>query len=100
MIVVLFRSRLSVEAGEEYAEMAERMLDLARGMPGFVSFKHFAAEDGERLSMIEFDSEEHLGAWREHPEHRKAQARGKEKFYTEYRLTVAETIRDYGFRRD
>jgi heme-degrading monooxygenase HmoA len=100
MIVVLFRSRLSVEAGQEYADMAERMLDLARGMPGFVSFKRFTAEDGERLSVIEFDSEEHLTAWREHPEHRGAQARGKEKFYTEYRLTVAETIRDYGFRRD
>jgi len=75
MIVVLFRSRLSGEAGQEYAE------------------------DGERLSVIEFDSEEHLAAWREHPEHRRAQARGKETFYSEYRLTVAETIRDYGFRR-
>ncbi len=75
MIVVLFRSRLGPEAGEEYG-------------------------DGERLSVIEFDSEEHLTAWREHPDHRKAQVRGREKFYTEYRLTVAETIRDYGFRRD
>jgi heme-degrading monooxygenase HmoA len=79
--------------------MVERMLDLAREMPGFISFKHFAAEDGERLSVIEFDSEEHVAAWRGHPEHLRAQARGREKFYTEYRLTVARTIRDYGFQR-
>ena len=100
MVVVLFRSRLTGEAGAEYEETAERMLALARGMPGFVSFKQFAARDGERLSVIEFDTAEHLAAWREHPEHRKAQARGREAFYAEYRLTVAETIRDYGFRRD
>ena len=100
MIVALFRSRLSGEAGEEYAETVDRMLDLARKMPGFVSFKQFTAGDGERLSVIEFDSEEHLTAWREHPDHRKAQVRGREKFYSEYRLTVAETLRDYGFRRD
>ncbi len=99
MFVVLFRSRLSGEAGEEYAETADRMLALAQAMPGFVSFKQFAAQDGERLSVIEFDTEEHLAAWREHPEHLRAQARGKEKFYAEYRLTVARTIRDYGFRR-
>jgi heme-degrading monooxygenase HmoA len=100
MIVILFRSRLSGEAGEEYAETADRMLALARAMPGFISFQRFTAEDGERLSVIEFDSAEHLAAWREHPEHRRAQARGREKFYTEYRLTVAETVRDYGFKRD
>ena len=52
----------------------------AEGMPGFVSFKTFRADDGERVSVIEFASEEALRAWREHPEHRKAQELGRATF--------------------
>jgi heme-degrading monooxygenase HmoA len=31
--------------------MAAEMLELARGMPGFIDFKSFRAEDGEQLSV-------------------------------------------------
>jgi hypothetical protein len=42
-------------------------------MPGFVSFRTFGADDGERVSIIEIESEEALQSSREHPEQRKAQ---------------------------
>ena len=64
--------------------MAARVRSLAEAMPGFISFKSFSAEDGERVSIIEFESEETLRAWREHPEHRQAQALGRDSFYSEY----------------
>jgi heme-degrading monooxygenase HmoA len=99
VVVVLFRNRLRDDAGDEYATTAKRMLELASAMPGFVSFKTFRADDGERISVIEFESDAHARAWREHPEHRAAQQRGREGFYEEYRLQVCEPIRDYGFRR-
>ena len=99
MVVVLFRSRLRDDAGEEYETTAKRMLALASAMPGFVSFKIFRADDGERISVIEFESDAHARAWREHPEHRDAQQRGRARFYEEYRIQVCEPIRDYGFRR-
>ena len=73
MVVTVFRSRLQPEHAASSAEVAVRMRALAEGMPGFVSFKTFRADDGERVSIIEFESEEALHAWREHPEHRKAQ---------------------------
>jgi hypothetical protein len=34
-------------------------------MPGYIDY---AAEDGESVSVIEFESLETLQAWREHPE--------------------------------
>ena len=71
-VVTVFRSRLQSEHAAEYSECATQMHALAEGMPGFVSFKTFRADDGERVSVIEFESEEALRAWREHPEHRKA----------------------------
>ena len=98
-MVVLFRNRLRADAGEEYETTAKRILELASAMPGFVSFKTFRAEDGERISVIEFESDAQVRAWREHPEHRRAQERGRAGFYEEYRVQVCDPIRDYGFRR-
>lgn len=100
MVSVIFRSRLRRESEAEYAEWAPRMLDLAKTMPGFVSFKRFTADDGERLALIAFESLEDVTAWREHPEHRAAQRLGRERFYSEYTITVAEQVRSYSFDRE
>lgn len=96
MILTVFRSRLEPSHAGAYREMTVRMREFAEGMPGFISFKTFAAEDGERVSLVEFESEETLRAWREHPEHRAAQALGRERFYSEYRVQVCSIERQYG----
>ena len=67
MVVTVFRSRLQPEHASDYSEAATRMRALAEAMPGFISFKSFRAEDGERVSIIEFESEETLRAWRSTP---------------------------------
>jgi hypothetical protein len=46
MVVTVFRSRLQPEYAAAYYEMATQMRALAEGMPGFISFKTFRAEDG------------------------------------------------------
>jgi heme-degrading monooxygenase HmoA len=99
MIVTVFRSRLQPEYAAEYSECATQMRALAEGMPGFVSFKTFQADDGERVSVIEFASEEALRTWREHPEHRKAQELGRAAFYAEFQIQVCTVIRQHGFKR-
>jgi len=62
MVVILFRSRLADGHDDEYAATSQRMIDLASAMPGFSSFKTFANADGERVSTIEFESEETAAA--------------------------------------
>jgi heme-degrading monooxygenase HmoA len=99
VLVVLFRSRLTGQAGEDYAAMAEEMLARAKTMPGFVDFRRYRAEDGERLSLIWWESEETLSAWREDARHRVAQRLGRERWYAWFRLEVAEVVRSYGFDR-
>lgn len=99
MVLVVFRSRLRPEAAEEFGRLAEEMMEIARAMPGFVSYKVFAADDGERCSVIEFETAEHLRAWREHPRHRSAQELGRERFYEEYTLQVGEPTRSSRFER-
>lgn len=97
MIVVLFRSRLRDTAGADYSAMADEMLERARTMAGFVEFKSFTAEDGERLAVIWWENEETLTLWREDVRHRLAQRLGRETWYQNYRIEVAHTVRSRDF---
>ena len=99
MVLAVFRSRLRSENADEFQRLADRMLELAESMPGFVSYKVYSSEDGERCSIIEFETPEQLRAWREHPEHREAQRIGRERFYEDYTLHVAEPTRESRFER-
>lgn len=99
VVVTIFRSHLRDDAGPEYGEWAQRMDRLAAAMPGFVSFKTFRADDGERVSIIEFDTEQAAAAWARHPEHLEAQKLGREKFYEEFEVMTCKPMRAYGFKR-
>ncbi|HEX6394224.1 MAG TPA: antibiotic biosynthesis monooxygenase [Acidimicrobiales bacterium] len=98
-IVTIFRSRLRPDADQlGYGEEAARMESRARAMPGFVDLKTFTAPDGERVSIITFETREHQDAWRDDPEHVVAQRHGREKYYEEYSISVCEQLSHRGFR--
>ncbi len=97
MIVVVYRSRLTAEAGDDYSEMAAEMLATAKEMPGFVEFKSFKADDGERVSLVYWQDHETMAAWRNHPRHRVAQHNGRSKWYATFSLEVAEIVRETKF---
>lgn len=98
MIVTVFRTRLNPDpvALHEYQQMAARMAGLAQTMPGYISHKGFAAEDGERVTIVEFESEEGMRAWATHPEHVAAMKLGRQSFYTEYSSQVCTVQRSSG----
>jgi heme-degrading monooxygenase HmoA len=97
MIVTVFRSRLKPEAQQEYMQWAPRMSELAKTMPGYISHKVFIAEDGERVTIVEFESEEAQRAWSLNAEHAEAKKKGRRDFYSEYHLQVCSVQRDMVF---
>ena len=97
MMITVFRSRVRPENAEEYAKMAAKMSEIARAMPGYISHKNFTAEDGERVAIVEFESEETQRAWAELPAHRKAQQLGRERFYSEFKIQVCKLLRANAF---
>ena len=97
MIITVFRSRLRPENAEEYQKMAAKMSELARSMPGYVSHKGFTADDGERVTVVEFESEETHRVWAEHAGHRKVQQLGRERFYSEYSIRVCKVLKSSAF---
>lgn len=100
MIVTVFRSRVKPEAREEYGQWARRMSELARSMPGYLSHKGFVADDGEQVTVVEFESEEAMRAWAVHSEHVEAKKKGRKDFYIEYRVQVCSVVRDSRFKSE
>jgi len=98
MIVTVFRSRLRPELEDEYAALVDRMEKIARTMPGYISHKGFFADDGERVTIVEFENEEGLRAWRTNPEHLAAQRLARQKYYSEYHIQVCTLDRESKFK--
>jgi heme-degrading monooxygenase HmoA len=98
-VVTVFRSTLRPEAVAEYELVSARMVALARTMPGLLDYKTFAADDGERVTVVTFASIEEHRAWRDHPEHRRAQRLGRERFYDTYAIQVCTSVTENRFPR-
>ena len=100
MLVVVFRSRLKPGLRDEYVALVDRMAEVARTMPGYISHKGFFADDGERVTIVEFEHEEGLRTWRRNLEHVAAQKLAREKYYTEYHVQVCTLDRDSRFKAE
>jgi heme-degrading monooxygenase HmoA len=100
MVIVLIRTQLRPDADvAAYEQLDARMSELVQTIPGFVSARSYRAEDGDQISLIRFASGDALRAWREHPEHREVQRRGRDEFLAAYDVEVCEVTRGYEFGR-
>lgn len=98
MVIVIFRTRLRAGADQDaLVQLTQEMRTLVQTIPGFLSVKDFVASDGESVSLAEFQTMAAAKAWREHPEHRCAQERGRTEFFSSYHVQVCEVGRDYSF---
>jgi heme-degrading monooxygenase HmoA len=99
-LVILFRSRLTAEAGADYQAMDSELEGLVRQNPGFVDVKSYAAQDGERLTVVWWRDEASLAEWRNLARHREAQNTGRQKWYQYYKMDVARIMRTKSFERE
>jgi heme-degrading monooxygenase HmoA len=98
-LIILFRSKLTPEAGDDYQSMDSELESLVRQNPGFIDVKSYTAKDGERLTVVWWRDEESLAQWRNLPRHREAQETGRQKWYEYYKLDVASVVRRKDFAR-
>ena len=94
MYAVIFRAEIN-ELDEAYAEMAARMRDLAMNKYGCAEFTA-VTEGKQEIAISYWDNQDQIKAWKQDPEHREAQKRGRSKWYKSYQVQVVEVIRDYG----
>jgi heme-degrading monooxygenase HmoA len=103
MIAVIFEVTPSQMGHGSYLEYAARLKPMLEQMDGFISVERFQSLSQPRklLSLSFWRDEASVRAWREHPEHRIAQAEGRCGVFEDYRLRVAAVMRDYGlYERD
>lgn len=93
MYVVIFRATVA-EFGEGYTELAGTLRDRALREYGCLEFVSYMEGDQE-VALSYWPDEKSILAWKAEVEHLVAQALGRERFYSAYRVQVARVERDY-----
>ena len=98
MIAVIFEVWPKPEHKQEYLDLAAELRPVLESIDGFISIERFESltEKGKILSLSFFRDEAAVAAWRNVPQHRQSQSRGRAKIFENYRLRIAGVIRDYG----
>lgn len=97
MIVVVFQVEMKPGEGPTYFDIAARLRAELEQIDGFLSVERFESlvTPGKYLSLSFWRDEAAVAAWRAQAEHRVAQEQGKNSIFADFRITVAEAIRDY-----
>lgn len=98
MIAVIFEAVPKPEKKDTYLDAAARLRPLLENMDGFVSIERFESlsQPGKLLSLSYWRDEDAVRKWRNVEEHRRIQGAGRKSIFADYRLRVAEVLRDYG----
>ena len=79
----------------DYAETAEKMLQLAHTMPGFLGVESARNEIGITVSY--WESLAAIKHWKMNTDHLMAQQQGRDNWYESYKTRIALVERDYEF---
>lgn len=98
MIAVIFEVEPAAGRRDAYLGMATDLRPLLDGIDGFISIERFQslADPARILSLSFWRDEEAVRAWRNTKQHRRAQKAGRSGVFENYRLRIAQVVRDYG----
>ncbi|MEP4889765.1 MAG: antibiotic biosynthesis monooxygenase [Aliiglaciecola sp.] len=91
---VIFTSVAS-KIDDNYAETANRMLELAQQIDGYLGIESARQELGITVSY--WRDLESIKVWKNQQQHLVAQQLGKQKWYQAYSVRIAKVERDYEF---
>lgn len=98
MIAVIFEVVPRPGQRDVYLAAAASLRDRLAGIDGFLSIERFESltHPGKLLSLSFWRDEEAVQRWRNLEQHRQVQQAGRERIFEDYRLRVADVMRDYG----
>jgi heme-degrading monooxygenase HmoA len=98
MIAVIFEVHPAEGRKNHYLDIAAQMRPMVGQVEGFVSVERFQSltNSSKVLSLSFFEDEAAIVRWRNLAAHRDAQARGRGGVFDDYRLRIANVVRDYG----
>ena len=101
MIAVIFEVEPAAGQRQAYLDTAAALRPQLEQIDGFLSIERFEslAQPGKLLSLSFWRDEAAVQQWRNLEAHRAAQAAGRDHVFADYRLRVAEVLRDYGMHQ-
>jgi len=89
---VIFTSTRT-EGDNGYADMANRMVELAQQQPGFLGIESAREDVGVTVSYwADLDS---IRSWKANSEHLDAQKTGRQSWYNSFKVRISKVERDY-----
>ena len=100
MLAVIFEVQPAAGRRDTYLGLAAELREQLQGIDGFLSIERFESlsQPGKLLSLSFWRDEAAVRQWRNSEEHRQAQRAGRGGVFADYRLRVAEVLRDYGLQ--
>lgn len=92
---VIFTSQRT-DGDNGYGAMADKMVQLASGQPGFIGVESARDASGSGITVSYWESLEAIRNWKRNEEHRIAQDRGKQEWYRHYKVRICKVEREYG----
>lgn len=98
MIAVIFEVTPYPGQDLAYLDLAAELRPLLAQIDGFISIERFRSLSTPEkfLSLSFWRDEAAVREWRNLEAHRQTQARGRSEVFSDYRLRVADVLRDYG----
>jgi heme-degrading monooxygenase HmoA len=98
MIAVIFEVEPHPHGHTPYLDLASALRPELEGIDGFLSIERFESlsQPGKLLSLSFWRDEVAVAEWRHRDAHRRAQSVGRHRLFANYRLRVAQVLRDYG----
>ena len=98
MIAVIFEVTPNPGQEQAYLDAAAALRPQLEKIEGFISIERFRSmvTPGKIVSLSFWRDDEAVERWRNVEAHRRVQAKGRETIFADYRLRVAEVLRDYG----
>jgi heme-degrading monooxygenase HmoA len=98
MIAVIFEVEPRAGQTDAYLHAAASLRPLLSEIDGFISVERFESitQPGKFVSLSFWRDEEAVRRWRNVEAHRRVQSAGRNAVFADYRLRIAQVVRDYG----
>lgn len=97
---VIFSSQRNLSDNVGYQQMAERMIELAKGQKGFLGIESSRGDNGFGITVSYWKSQEDIVAWKANTEHKIAQEFGRSKWYDTFTTRICKVEREYSFGKE
>jgi len=93
---VIFTS-IRTDHDNGYNKMADRMIELAKQQSGFLGIE--SARENTGVTVSYWTNLASIHAWKANAEHQQAQRKGREEWYSNFRVRISKVEHEYGMQR-